>query len=409
MNTTIITPNFFQLAAKLSDKEITSPIKAKDRGSNDTLSISKKLLIWAVETSGKEINEIEGKNIGIDLIAWLTGEKSPTIKQLQKFADRTYTSIPLLLLNSPIKETLPIKDFRLLNNQDFDKPKRNLLDTIYDCQLKQDWYRRYCISEEFPKLDIVDSCKPSQNIHDVVHKLRNYLSLGEHPIDYSKYVTMIERAGILVMSTGTVKGNTHRKLSLEDVRGFALHDEYAPVIFVNANESISGKKFTLIHELAHIAIGISGISNNYTSQSIKDKTELWCNKVATEMLVPENMFRDIYIDNQDDPFIDKDKLARKFKVSTLLIMLRIRELGYYKGADSQFWQEFKAEKEHIMSKLGNKSGGGNYYNTTPIRNSKRLCKALTAYTLADKTLYRDAMKLLNIRKPQTLMTLMNKL
>ncbi len=304
---------------------------------------------------------------------------------------------------------MPIKDFRLLSDSTSHKPTRNLLDTIYDCKLKQDWYRGYCVNEGLDKLDIVRRFTPNQDCRDVAQKLNDYFSFSDKPSDYSKYVSLIENKGVLVMSTGAVKGNTHRNLSLEDVRGFALHDEYAPVIFVNAGESISGKKFTLMHELAHIAIGASGISNNYTSQKIKNKTEIWCNKVATEILVPENSFRDSYMLDNIDPFSCMEDMAEKFKVSTLVIMLRILELGYYKGIEKDFWQKFAAEKIRLIKELNNKtSDGGNFYNNVPSRNSKRLCEVLLNYTLADKTLYRDTMKLLNIHKPQTLNKLISR-
>ena len=89
-----------------------------------TIAVNKELLKWALELSGREIEQIEGKNKDLDLAAWLNGDKQPTLKQLETFAQRTYTSIPLLLLRTPIEEPMPISDFRLLSDNQHKKPTR---------------------------------------------------------------------------------------------------------------------------------------------------------------------------------------------------------------------------------------------------------------------------------------------
>ncbi len=92
-----------QLTAGLTSKDVARPIEVKDRSTDNTIAISKEVLLWAVGCSGKAISEIEGNGIGINLSAWIDESKKPTLKQLQKFADRTYISVPLLLLNNPVE------------------------------------------------------------------------------------------------------------------------------------------------------------------------------------------------------------------------------------------------------------------------------------------------------------------
>ena len=45
------------------------------------------------------------------------------------------------------------------------------------------------------------------------------------------------------MMSGIVGNNTHRPLNIDEFRAFSVIDEYAPLIFINSNDSINGKLF----------------------------------------------------------------------------------------------------------------------------------------------------------------------
>ena len=131
----------------------------------------------------------------------------------------------------------------------------------------------------------------------------------------------IESAGVLVVFNGVVGNNTHRKLDADEFQGFALVDEYAPLIFVNNADYKTAQIFTLAHELSHIFVGESGLSKFENLSPADHATEEICNKIAAEFLVPIEEFHRQWItaSQSSDPYQD---LAKRFKVSTVVAARR---------------------------------------------------------------------------------------
>ena len=91
----------------------------------------------------------------------------------------------------------------------------------------------------------------------------------------SEFIDLAERAGVLVMRSGIVDNHTRRTLDVEEFRGFALADSLAPFIFINGADAKSAQIFTLTHELAHIWLGETALSDTDMTRPGAQATEAW--------------------------------------------------------------------------------------------------------------------------------------
>lgn len=120
------------------------------------VDVRPELLVWAIERSGRDRSELTKNFRKLD--RWLAGAKpGPTFRQVEAFAKATYTPAGCLFLEAPPDEKLPIPDYRTLANVRLARPSANLLDTIYVCQRRQEWYRDHARGNGFEPLDFIGS------------------------------------------------------------------------------------------------------------------------------------------------------------------------------------------------------------------------------------------------------------
>ncbi len=368
------------------------------------VSVNPQILRWARERAGRDLESLQ--KAFPKIAEWERGEVQPTLKQLERFARTTHVPFGYLFLDTPPDETLPIPDFRTMAAAGLARPSPDLLDTIYLCQQRQEWYRNYAqmIGEE--PLPFVGRATLQDDVVLTASDIRRELG-----IDIEERRTMptwtqalrhfidrAETAGILVMVSSIVGNNPHRHLSPEEFRGFSLVDDYAPLIFINGADTVSAKMFTLAHELGHVWLGQAGVSDAEITTFTDEQVERWCNSVAAELLVPlGNLDREYRPDASLQDEISR--LARVFKVSTLVILRRIFDMGYLD--EGEFWDAYRGEQKRLSKIERRGEGGGNFYRTLSARVSKRFAQAVVASALEGQTLFRDAFQMLGIRKQAT--------
>lgn len=365
------------------------------------VAIKPELLRWARERSGIETDELERKFPRLQ--EWEGGEVNPTMRQVELYAKATRTPVGYLFLNEPPEEQIPVPDFRTVRSEAVGRPSPDLLEMIHICQQRQTWYREYARSLHEDALAFVGSVQVGSDVTEAAAAMRRHLDLSETRSLAGTWtdalracISRAEDAGILVMCSGVVLNNTHRPLDPEEFRGFALTDEYAPLVFINGKDTKAAQMFTLAHELAHIWSGQSGISDIVATDRPDDEVERWCNEVAAEFLVPLDALSQIY-DPGNELTAEMQRLARHFKVSSLVILRRIHDIGGI--AQEEFWLSYDEEVGRIRDLP--RGSGGNFYLTQPARASRRFTSALVGSTLEGYTSFTEAFRLLGLKKTET--------
>lgn len=366
------------------------------------VEVRPEMLRWARERAGKSTRDLARSSPDLD--RWETGEIRPTLKQLERFASATHAPIGYLFLAEPPIETVPIPDFRTVAGARLSRPSPDLLDTVYVCQQRQEWYRGFArlSGEEF--LPFVGSVRTSDDVEATAATMRHTLGfdveerhvLPDWTTALRRFIEQADGRGVLVMCNGVVNNDTRRRLDPDEFRGFALSDPLAPLVFVNGADTKSAQMFTLAHELAHIWLGQSGVSDVEASSTPSQAVERWCNRVAAELLVPLALVR-AEVRDARDLRQEIDRLARRFKVSTLVVLRRIHDAGRLTA------EEFRVAYANEVARVRPlaRDGGGNFYLTLGARVSKRFARAIVVSALEGETSFTEAFRLLGIRKMST--------
>lgn len=357
--------------------------------------INPALMTWSCRRAGVSAAELaESITVKEDKVrAWEAGEAKPTFRQAQQWADRLHIPFGFLFLNEPPHEVLPLPDLRTVGSAKPQPASLDLLDTVRDVLRKQEWYLEYLAEQERAPLSFVGKFSTAAPVVQVAADIRAVLGVRDVPANGDQYMRALiagaDAAGILVMRSGTVGSNTHRKLDVGEFRGFAISDKFAPVVFINIADAPAARLFTLLHELAHIWIGSSGISD--AALVAHRQEEAYCNAVAGEFLVPAAKFKLLWRET-DDCYARLPELAAAFHVSRLVVARRACDLGLLSRED---YAEFYVAE--LNAYRAQKSNGGSFYRTADSKNSKRFSRAVLSEALSGRLLLREAGRLLGIQ------------
>lgn len=363
--------------------------------------INPNMLSWARDRAQLSVSALAQKlHIGEDKLAeWEEGKKLPTFQQALKFSDKTHIPFGYLFLQQPPEEALPLPDLRTISGNQPLRVSAELRDMIRIVLQRQSWYSEYLIEQGELKNPVVARCHMSTPVFDIVDDMRKILGLAKHPErgSWEEYfrdlIRRIEDIGVLVMRQADV-GHWTRPLSVSEFRGFAIADSIAPVIFINQADAPSARLFTLCHELAHIWIGKSGISDSKPDAHRQE--EILCNAVAAEFLVPEMEFLSLWKESFDGWQENLAMLEAHFRVSQWVIARRAQTLN--KISLSTYQRFIDGLRESYQKKESSKTGTGpSYYVTKHSQISDRFSKAVVSNALSGRLLLRDAGSLLGIK------------
>ena len=354
--------------------------------------ITPELLRWARKQANYD-PEVVMKAAGIKSLAkyeaFEAGTERPTIKQLWKIADKLKRPVSFFYLPKAPDAPEPLRDFRRLSGI-----VAGMLSPQLALQISRAREAReialslYSDVDEEPPVFFLNA-SVNDDPEDVAQRIRAEIGAD---IDAQRRITianqifnywrgLLEGAGVLVLQARGVK--------LEEMRGFCLSERPLPVVVANVKDwSYRGRAFTVLHELAHVVIGESGISDTQLEVERppeEQKVEVFCNHVAGAVLVPFDSLRShpLVLARGREFWSQEDisKLANQFAASREVTVRRLMIHGYvseqlYEHMREQYIEEYerttaqRKEKKSIVTEARKKTA----YNGTLLT---RL--ALTSY------------------------------
>jgi Zn-dependent peptidase ImmA (M78 family)/transcriptional regulator with XRE-family HTH domain len=363
--------------------------------------ITGEVLQWARERRELTYDQVaEDTNVPVgDLVAWERGASFPPFALAESLAHYFRIPFGFLFLSVPPVDSAPIPDFRTLAGQRPRKLSPDFLEVLSEVRLKQDWYREFAEQNLASPIPFVGSANTDAGHQEVARSIRQSLGitndLRKQCKDWAAFLRHLCEAaqglGILVMRSGVVKNDSTRALKVSEFRGFALSDVLAPVVFVNSKDSRSAQIFTLVHEIAHLWLGRTGISDADPSGLVEGNVENFCNAVAAEVLVPRDEFDQAWSAIRERSGFE-EKLSRQFWVSPLVVIRRAFDLS--KIAEEEFYRLVRTEKNKPIAKR--RKSGGDPLKTLIARNGRRFTKAVVSAVREDLLTYKDGARLLGI-------------
>jgi Zn-dependent peptidase ImmA (M78 family)/transcriptional regulator with XRE-family HTH domain len=272
--------------------------------------INPDILKWARETAGLSLAEAAEK-LGLKDTAKATaveklhklemGDGDPGQTFLRK-AEAAYRR-PLITfyLPAPPKRGERGEDFRSQAGTVSARDNATLDTLVRDVRARQQMLREALEESDdgAEQLPFVGSARIADEPSNVAEAIRTSLGVTKDQQRRSRGSTQLfallrsaaEKAGVYILLLGDV-GSYHSDIGEDVFRGFALADELAPFVVINDNDAEAARPFTLIHELAHIWIGASGVSGPLRDVP-ENVVERFCNDTASEFLLPPDEIPDL--------------------------------------------------------------------------------------------------------------------
>ncbi|MBQ1763195.1 MAG: ImmA/IrrE family metallo-endopeptidase [Aquincola sp.] len=231
---------------------------------------------------------------------------------------------------APAEDPL-LPDLRTVAAAPAGRPKVDLTETVRHAVQRQAWFIEYLQELGAAPLPFVGcftaAASPVQVARDIRQVLGVDVEHGQRPWDvyYRQLLEAAEYVSVLVMRLGIVGNKTHRKLDVGEYRDFGISHPLAPVVFINSSDAPSVRLFTLLHELAHIWLGSSGISSVAPGSTRRE--EIACNAVAGEFHAPSDLFVQLWATASQGLATRIEELDQRFHVSRYVVVHRALDLG----------------------------------------------------------------------------------
>lgn len=331
--------------------------------------LNPQMLVWARSSLGQTVDQVAeslGKPPEV-IRSWEAGYSAPTYAQLEILAYSIYKRpIAIFFFPEPPEEATAKTSFRTLPDFELAELAADTRFKLRDALALQHSLRELSAGTPTPGRSILKSLRVDLqgDVSALAAKVRTYLNitLDRQTREWTStdkalegWRAAVEDAGVFVFK------NSFKQ---DDVLGFCLFDRDFPLIYLNNSTAKVRQIFTLAHELAHLLAQISGITrpdDRFVARLRGDnrRTEVFCNKLAAEILVPEEDLRQIMgVGSPDDTKVEA--LANRYRVSREVVLRRYLDFGSVAKAEYERRTDGWAQE---YARLPKKKGKANYYST----------------------------------------------
>jgi Zn-dependent peptidase ImmA (M78 family)/transcriptional regulator with XRE-family HTH domain len=343
------------------------------------------------------------------LVKWESGQGKPTLNELELIAKAYRRPLLTFFLSEPPRIETRLQDFRTVGDRPVAKSSPEFAAFRRQMEALQKTVRQLVEEEGGRTLEFIGSSNMSVAPAAIAQAIRSELQFSlrdQQQVQSSEELFNTLRhkageAGVFVLRKADL-GSGHSKISEEEFRGLVISDPIAPFIVVNPGDARPALLFTLVHELAHLWLGESGISNFDAlriSQPDYQEREVFCNKVAAEFLVPEvvllNEWRRVMSGELD---LAVQSLADKFKVSRVVIARRLLDFQQITGdAYWELYNQWRDEWSIVRERQRDSEGGPGYFIITKSKLGSKLLNTVIGAAYDGRLSFRNASKLLGIK------------
>lgn len=332
--------------------------------------VSPSVLIWARTSAGYQISTAAAK-LKLDehrLAAWESGGDQPSIPQLRKLAELYKRPLAVLYLPEPPLTFQPMNDFRRspeIGPRHF-SPSLTL-------EIRRAHQRRELALEmveeaddDIPAFSLTATL--SDDVDVIGEAIRKALGIDYRTqagwrdplVAFRAWRSRIEGLGVLVFQAASIER--------DEASGFAHWAATLPFMVVNGKDAYPRRSFSMLHELAHLMLHQSGVSDldiDAPRPTADAKVEVFCNQVAAAALMPKAQFLGEQLvqergesgrDWTDDAI---KALSLTYGVSREAVVRRLYtfgrvKTGFYQAKRAQYAAEFRqqaaAQKEKNADK-----------------------------------------------------------
>lgn len=380
--------------------------------------INPEILCWARQEAGLSLEEA-AQLAGIQntkkqtpaerLTKWESGEDTPTRNQAADLAKAYYRPILTFYMKTPPRPSMQVPDFRSITSHPDPQGGNRLAAFVRQMIARQREVAELLVddAEDVKTLPFIGRYSVDTDLLIVVNDIRRELgfdfetqrNLHDRDDLFRILRKHVEKRGVFVILQGNL-GSYHTNIDAEEFRGIALTDSVAPFIIINNNDAKAAYSFTLLHELAHLWLGESGISNisPFSAEEKGERLESVCNNIAAEFLMPKTPFEEMWLHHQGEQIAQSvAMMAKEFKVSQAAAANRLWKLGYIE--DTVWWSLYRSYQDlwrRNREKLKEQDGGPGYYTLQQSRLGVAIINTVLGAVDAGELTYTRASRILGV-------------